>query len=54
MRLVASISNGQRIQRLLNARELAVGLMRGHIRRRSPELSIREINLKIIEVLSDA
>ncbi len=54
MRLTASISPGQRIQRLLNARNVAVGLMRGRIRQRYPELTTREINLKIIEELSHA
>jgi hypothetical protein len=34
MRLLASISPGQRIQRLLSARELVVGLVRGRLRKR--------------------
>jgi hypothetical protein len=45
MRLTA----GQRIQRMLDARELAVGLIRGRLRRRYPDLPARELNLKVLE-----
>lgn len=49
LRLLARLSPGQRIQRLLDARELAVGLIRGRLRRRYPDLSPRELNLKVLE-----
>ena len=52
MRLRASLSTARRIQVMLDARELAVGLMRGSLYKRYPELSDREINLKLIEELS--
>jgi hypothetical protein len=52
MRLRASLSPARRIQVMLDARELAVGLKRGRIRKRFPDLSDREINLKLIEELS--
>ena len=54
MRLRASLSTARRIQVMLDARELAVGLMRGRLRKRFPDLSEREINLKLIEELSHA
>ena len=49
LRLLARLSPGQRIQRLLDARELAVGLIRGRLRHRYPDLSPRELNLKVLE-----
>ncbi|MBL7162408.1 MAG: hypothetical protein ISS57_07360 [Anaerolineales bacterium] len=54
MRLRASLSPARRIQVMLDARELAVGLMRGRMRKRYPDLSDREINLRLIEELSHA
>jgi hypothetical protein len=36
---------------MLDARELAVGLIRGRLRQRYPRLSSREINLKVLEEL---
>ena len=52
MRLLAKLSTGQRITTLLDARELAVGLIRGRLRRQYPELSPRAINLKLVEEVS--
>jgi hypothetical protein len=43
------LTAGQRIQRMLDARELAVGLIRGRLRRRYPDLPARELNLKVLE-----
>ena len=54
IRLLSKLTPGQRIQRLLDARELAVGLIRGRLRRRYPHLSTREINLKVLEELARA
>ena len=54
MRLSAQLTPGQRIQRMLDARELAVGLIRGRLRRRHPDLSARELNLKVLEEIEGA
>jgi hypothetical protein len=52
MKLRASLSSSRRIQVMLDARELILGLKRGRMRNRYPGLSDREINLKLIEELS--
>ena len=49
MRLRVRLSPGQRIQAMLDARELAVGLIRGRLRRRFPDLSLPALNLKVLE-----
>jgi hypothetical protein len=49
MRVRGRLSPGQRIQAMLDARELAVGLIRGRLRRQYPDLSPRELNLKVLE-----
>ena len=54
MRWLANLSPGQRIRAMLDARELAVGLIRGRLRRRYPRLSSREINLKVLEEIARA
>lgn len=45
------LSAGQRLQIMLNARKLAMGFMRGRLRKRYPDLSIEELNLKLLEEL---
>ena len=52
MRLLSRLSPGQRIQVMLDARELAVGLIRGRLRQRYPHLSLRELNLKVLEEIA--
>ena len=52
MRLRGRLSPGRRVQALLDARELAVGLIRGRLRRQHPDLSPRELNLKVLEELA--
>jgi hypothetical protein len=47
----ANLSVGMRIQTLLDARTLALGFIRGRLRRRYPDLSIAEINMLVIEEL---
>lgn len=47
----ANLSVGMRIQTLLDARALALGLMRGRLRQRFPHLSTAEINNKILQDL---
>jgi hypothetical protein len=54
MRLLGRLSPGQRIQVMLDARELAVGLIRGRLRRQYPDLPLREINLKVLEEIARA
>jgi phage terminase Nu1 subunit (DNA packaging protein) len=54
MRLLGRLSPGRRIQVMLDARELAVGFIRGRLRRRYPHLSLREINLKVLEEIARA
>ncbi|MBU0491457.1 MAG: hypothetical protein KKA73_02755 [Chloroflexi bacterium] len=54
VRMLRQLTPGQRIRRLLDARELAVGLHRGRLRRRYRDLSPREINLKVLEELAHA
>ena len=48
------VSHGQRIQAMLDARELAVGLIRGRLLRQHPGLSTRELNLKVLEEIARA
>lgn len=54
MRLTESLTAGQRIQRMLDARELLVGLIRGRLRREYPDLSLPELNLKVLEEIERA
>jgi hypothetical protein len=39
---------------MFDARELVVGLIRGRLRRQHPDLSLREINLKVLEEIARA
>lgn len=52
MRRWTRLSVGQRIQVMLNARKLAMGFMRGRLRKRYPNLSIEELNLRLLEELN--
>ena len=54
LRLSARLTPGQRIQRMLDARELAVGLIRGRLRRRYPDLPSRDLNLKVLQEIERA
>jgi phage terminase Nu1 subunit (DNA packaging protein) len=54
IRRLGQLSPGGRIQVMLDARELAVGLIRGRLRRRYPDLSLSEINLKVLEEIARA
>jgi hypothetical protein len=49
MRLLSRLPPGGRIRVMLDAQELAVGLIRGRLRRRYPDLSTRALNLKVLE-----
>jgi hypothetical protein len=54
MRLLGRIPRGRRIRVMLEARELAVGLIRGRLRRLHPNLSPHSINLKVLEEIARA
>ncbi len=54
MRLLGQLPPGRRIQVMLDARELAVGLVRGRLRRQYPDLSLRELNLKVLQEVARA
>lgn len=51
---IARLSPANRIRLMLNARELAVGLIRGRLRRHYSDLSAVELNLKLLEELEYA
>jgi len=54
MRLLANLSPGKRLQAMLDARELAVGLIRGRLRRLYPTLPLNEFNLKVLQEIERA
>jgi len=49
IRLLSRPRPGRRIQVMLDARELAVGLICGRLRRQYSDLSLRELNLRVLE-----
>lgn len=49
VKLFASLTGAQRVRVMLEARELAVGLIRGRLRLQYPELSVNAINMKVLE-----
>jgi len=53
MQLVGKLTPGQRLHLMLRAREMAVSLKRARLRRRYADLSSVELNLKLLEELSD-
>lgn len=54
MRLLGRLPPQRRIRVMLDARDLAVGLIRGRLRRQYPRLSLRAINLKVLEEVARA
>jgi len=50
--LLGSLPASRRVRIMLDARELAVGLIRGRLRRQYPSSSDVEINLKLLEELN--
>jgi hypothetical protein len=54
MRLLGQLPSGSRIQVMLDARELAVGLIPGRLRRQHPDLSPRVLNWKVLEEIARA
>ncbi len=49
LRLLGSVSPTQRIRNMLEAQAFVMGLIRGRLRRRYPNMSQREINIKVFE-----
>ncbi len=54
VRMLAKLPPHKRVRAMLEARELAVGLIRGRLRRKYPSLSINMLNLKVLEELARA
>ena len=54
LRLLVNLPPHKRIRLMLDARELAVGLMRGRLRKKYPDLSLTMLNLKLLEELARA
>lgn len=54
LKLLLSIPAHRRVRVMLDARELAVGMMRGRLRRQFPNLSLTMLNLKLLEELARA
>ncbi len=52
VRLVARLTPAQRLRLMLDARALAVAMIRARLKRQYPSLSPREINLKLVEEVS--
>lgn len=49
--LLRKLTPSQRIQLMLDARALAVGLIRGRLSKRYPDLPPEKLNLKVLETL---
>ena len=54
LRLRLSLSPGQRIQAMLDARALVVGIIRGRLRNKYPNIPEAELNLKMLEEIERA
>lgn len=54
MRLRLSMTPGQRLQAMFDARSLLVGIIRGRLRQQYPDLSDSELNMKMLEEIERA
>lgn len=54
LHLRLSLSPGQRLQAMFDARSLLVGIIRGRLRQQYPNLSNPELNLKMLEEIERA
>ena len=52
MKLILQLPPHKRVRLMLEARELAVGLIRGRLRQQYPDLSDREMGLKVLEEIA--
>lgn len=53
MRLLGRLPRGRRLQSMLDARELAVGMIRSRLRKLYPTLSAIELNHKVLQEIDD-
>jgi len=51
LRLLLSLPAHGRIRVMLDARELAVGMIRGRIRKKNPNMTLSMLNMKVLEEL---
>lgn len=51
IRLLVDLPAERRVRTMLEAREMAVGLIRGRLRGQMPHSSVRELNLRLLEEL---
>jgi hypothetical protein len=51
VRLLVNLPPQKRVRLMLDARELAVGLIRGRLRKQYPDLTPVELNMKLIETV---
>jgi hypothetical protein len=54
LRLRLSLTPGQRLQAMFDARAVVVGIIRGRLRQQYPDLSEVELNLKMLEEIERA
>ena len=54
LRLLANLPAHKRLRVMLDARELAVGMMRGRLRKEFPDLTSKQLNLKLLEEITHA
>ena len=54
LQLRLTLSPGQRIQAMLDARALLVGIIRGRLRKKYPDLSEANFNMKVLEEIERA
>lgn len=54
LRLRLTLTPGQRLQAMFDARALLVGIIRGRLRQQYPDLPDSELNLKMLEEIERA
>jgi hypothetical protein len=54
VRLLVNLPPQKRVRLMLDARELAVGLIRGRLRKQYPNLQLSQLNLMVLEELKRA
>lgn len=54
LKLLLALPAHKRIRVMLDARDLAVGMIRGRMRKKYPDLTINMLNIKVLEELARA
>lgn len=54
LRARMKLTSGQRLQAMIDANAVLTGIIRGRLRTRFPDLSDRDLNLKVIEEIERA